>query len=98
MHRDIPIDNRHTSNVIANRIKPFMAYTSPNSNKSPVFDNTERRSPSIVNLPPPSSHSNSTPFTMRSGNLMKRDPSDVDHLTKLLMKTINSSHEPIIFG
>ncbi|CAF4125803.1 unnamed protein product, partial [Rotaria sordida] len=75
-----------------------MAYTSVNSNKSPVFDNSERRSPSIVNLPPTSSHSNSTSFTMRNGNIMKRDTSDVDHLTKLLMKSMNSSNEPNFFG
>jgi hypothetical protein len=99
MHRDSPIDNRYTSNVIANRFKPLIAYTNPNSTKSPVFDNTERRSPSIVNLPPTSSHSNHpTPFSIRSGNLIKKDPSDVDHLTKLLMKSINSSNEPNFFG
>ncbi|CAF1103030.1 unnamed protein product [Rotaria sordida] len=98
MHHDSPIDNRYTSNVVANRFKPLMAYTSVNSNKSPVFDNSERRSPSIVNLPPTSSHSNSTSFTMRNGNIMKRDTTDVDHLTKLLMKSMNSSNEPNFFG
>ncbi|CAF0997804.1 unnamed protein product [Adineta steineri] len=99
MHRDSPIDNRYTSNVVANRFKPLLAYTNLNSNKSLVFENSEHRSPSIVNLPPTSSpHSNSTPFSMRSGNLMKKDPSDVDHLTRLLMKSINSSNEPNFFG
>ncbi|CAF0904097.1 unnamed protein product [Rotaria sp. Silwood1] len=98
MHRDSSIDNRYTSNVVANRFKPLMAFTSPNSSKSPVLDNSGRRSPSVVNLPPTSSHSNSTPFTMRSGNLIKRDSSDVDHLTKLLMKSMNSSNEPHFFG
>ncbi|CAF3944203.1 unnamed protein product [Rotaria sp. Silwood1] len=88
MHRDSPIDNQYTSNVVANRFKPLMAYTSVNSNKSPVFDNSERRSPSVVNLLPTSSHPNSTPFTMRNGNLIKRDASDDDHLTKLLMKSM----------
>jgi hypothetical protein len=91
MHRDSPIDNRYTSNVIANRFKPLMAYTNLNSTKSPVFDNSERQSPSIMNLPP-------TSFPIRNGNLLKRDLSDVDHLTKLLMKTMNSSNEPSIFG
>jgi hypothetical protein len=98
MHRDSPTDNRYTSNVVANRFKPLLAYTSLNNTKSPVFDDSERRSPSIVNLPPTSSHSNSTPFTMRNGNIMKKDPSDVDQLTRLLMKTINSSNEPNFFG
>ncbi|CAF4547903.1 unnamed protein product [Rotaria sp. Silwood1] len=98
MHRDSSIDNRYTSNVVANRFKPLMAFTSPNSSKSPVLDNSGRQSPSVVNLPPTSSHPNSTPFTMRSGNLIKRDSSDVDHLTKLLMKSMNSSNEPHFFG
>src|ERR1700722_13180487 len=91
MHRDSPIDNRYTSNVIANRFKPLLTYTNQNSTKSTVFENSERRSSSVVNLPP-------TSFPIRSGNLMKRDPSDVDHLTKLLMKSMNSSNEPNFFG
>jgi hypothetical protein len=91
MHRDSPIDNRYTSNVIANRFKPLMAYTNPNSTKSPVFDNAERRSPSIVNLPP-------TSFPIRNGHLIKKDLPDVDHLTKLLMKSMNSTNEQNFFG
>ena len=35
---------------------------------------------------------------MRNGNLIKKDQSDVDHLTKLLMKSMNSSNEPNFFG
>jgi hypothetical protein len=91
MHRDSPIDNRYTSNVIANRLKPLIAYTNPNGTNSPVFENSEHRSPSLVNLPP-------TSFPQRNGNLMKKDPSDVDHLTKLLMKSMNSSNEANFFG
>ncbi|UJR26863.1 hypothetical protein I4U23_008174 [Adineta vaga] len=98
MHRDAPTDNRYASNVIANRFKPLLAYTSPNSNNSPIFDNSEHRSPSVVNLPPTSSHSNSTPFTMRTGHMMKKDSTDVDHLARLLMKSIHSSNEPNFFG
>jgi hypothetical protein len=35
---------------------------------------------------------------MRHGNLIKREQTDVDHLTKLLMKSMNSSNEPNFFG
>ena len=92
MHRDSPIDNRYTSNVITNRFKPLLTYTNPNSTKSSVFENSEHRSSSsVVNLPP-------TSFPIRSGNLMKKDPTDVDHLTKLLMKSMNSSNEQNFFG
>ncbi|CAF3095523.1 unnamed protein product [Rotaria socialis] len=98
--RDSPLDSRYTSNVVANRFKPLIAFTSPNGNQSPVFDNIERQSPSVVNLPPTSSHPNSnpTPFTIRSGHQMRKEPSDVDQLTKLLMKSMNSSNEPNFFG
>ncbi|CAF1543507.1 unnamed protein product [Rotaria magnacalcarata] len=98
MLRDSPLDTRYTSNVVANRFKPLIAFTSSNGNKSPVFDNIERRSPSVVNLPPTSSHPNPTPFTIRSGHQMRKEPSDVDQLTKLLMKSMNSSNEPNFFG
>lgn len=98
MHRDSPIDNRYSSNVVANRFKPLIVYTGPNSNKPSMFENPEHRPSSVVNLPPTASHSHSTSYTMRSGNLMKRDPTDVDHLTKLLMRSMNSSNEPNFFG
>ena len=91
MHRDSPLDNRYTSNVIANRFKPLVTYPNPNESNSPVFDKPEHSSPSLVNLPP-------TSFPLRNGNPMKRDPSDLDHLTKLLMKSMNSSNEPNFFG
>ncbi len=87
MHRDSN-DNRYTSNVVANRFKPLIAYTSPNSN-------TYDRSSAIVNLPPAP---NSNSLTMRHGNLIKKEQTDVDHLTKLLMKSLNSSNEPNFFG
>jgi hypothetical protein len=86
-HRD-SVDNRYTSNVVANRFKPLMTYTNPNSS---TFD----RSTAIVNLPPASSP---TSLTMRSGHLIRKEQSDVDHLTKLLMKSMNSSNEPNFFG
>jgi len=99
MHRDSPIDNRYKSNVVANRFKPLIGYKNSNNTKSSVFDNSERRSPSIVNLPPASSHANNpTSFPIRSGHLMKKDSSDVDNVTKLLMKSMNSSNEPNFFG
>lgn len=98
VHHDSPVDTRYASNLVANRFKPLIAFTSPNSNKSPVFDNTERRSPSVVNLPPTSSHPNSTPFSIRSGHLLRKDPTDVDHLTKLLMKSMITSNEPNFLG
>ncbi len=91
IHRDSPIDNRYSPNVIANRFKPLLPYTNPNNTKSPVFDDAERRPSSVANLPP-------TSFPIRSGNLMRKEPSDVDHLTKLLMKSMNSSNEPNFFG
>jgi hypothetical protein len=87
MHRDSN-DNRYTSNVVANRFKPLIAYTNPNSN-------TYDRSSAIVNLPPAP---NSNSLTMRHGNLIKKEQTDVDHLTKLLMKNMNSSNEPNFFG
>ncbi|CAF0782119.1 unnamed protein product [Adineta ricciae] len=98
-HRDSSLDNRYVSNVAANRFKPFIAYANPNSIRPSSFDGSESRSPSAVaNLPPASSNSNSTPFTMRSGHTMKRDSTDVDNLARLLMKSINSSNEPNFFG
>jgi hypothetical protein len=87
MHRD-SVDNPYTSNVVANRFKPLIAYTNPKSN---TFD----RSSAIVNLPPASS---STSLTMRNGNLIKKEQSEVDHLTKLLMKSMNSSNDSNFFG
>lgn len=85
--------------MVANRFKPSIAYANPNSNRPSTFDGSESRSSSAVaNLPPASSHSASTPFTMRSGHMMKRDTADVDHLARLLMKSINSSNEPNFFG
>ena len=53
-------------------------------------------SPAIVNLPPAPSPTSS--ISMRNGHGMKRDPSDVDHLTKLLLKSMNSANEPNFFG
>jgi hypothetical protein len=82
MHRD------YTSNVVANRFKPLIAYTSPNSN-------TYDRSSAIVNLPPTPSP---TSLNLRHGNLIRKEQPDVDHLTKLLMKSMNSSNEPNFFG
>jgi hypothetical protein len=87
MHRD-SVDNRYPSNVIANRFKPLIAYANPNSN-------TYDRSKAIVNLPPAP---NSTSLTMRHGNLVKKEQTEVDHLMKLLMKNMNSSNEPNILG
>jgi hypothetical protein len=87
MHRDSN-DNRYTSNVIANRFKPLMVYTNPTSN---TFDRTT----AVVNLPPAP---NSTSLTMRNGHLIKKEQSDVDHLTKLLMKSMNTSSEQHFFG
>jgi hypothetical protein len=73
-----------------------MTYTSLNSNKSPVFDNSGRRSPCVVNLPPTSSHP--TSFPTRNGNLIKKDHTDVDHLTKSLTKSMTSANTPNCFG
>lgn len=91
VHRDSPVDNRYPSNVTANRFKPLISYPNPNGRNSPVLENSERRSSTLVNLPP-------TSFPMRNGNQMKKPPADLDHLTKLLMKTMNSSNEPNFFG
>jgi hypothetical protein len=87
MHRD-SIDNRYTSNVVANRFKPLIAYTSPNSN---TYDRTS----AIVNLPPAP---NSTSLTMSHGNLIRKEQANIDHLTRILMKNMNSSNEPNFFG
>jgi hypothetical protein len=87
MHRD-SVDNRYTSNVVANRFKPSLAYTNPNGN-------TYDRSAAIVNLPPAP---NSNSLTMRHGNLIKKEQTEVDHLTKLLMKSMHSANEPNFFG
>ncbi len=81
-------DHRYTSNVVANRFKPLIAYTSPNSN-------TYDRSSAIVNLPPAP---NSTSLPIRHGNVVKREQTEIDQLTKLLMKSMNSSSEPNFFG
>ena len=97
-HCASPIDSRFTSNIVTNRFKPLMIYASPNSNKSSVLDNSERRSPSVVNLPPTASRANPTPFSLHAGNIMKRDLSDIDHLSKLLIKSMNPSNEPNLFG
>ena len=91
MHRDPPIDNRHTSNVLANRLKPLLGYPNPNGSNAPAFEPPEHRPPSLINRPP-------TSFPQRSGSQLKKDPSDVDHLTKLLMKSMNSSNEANFFG
>ncbi|CAF4368114.1 unnamed protein product [Rotaria socialis] len=81
-------DNRYTSNIVANRFKSSMAYTSLNNNN---FDR-----PSIsANLPPASS---SISLPQRNGHAMRKEQSDVDHLTKLLMKSMNVSNEPNFFG
>ncbi|CAF4558430.1 unnamed protein product [Rotaria magnacalcarata] len=86
-HRN-SIDNRYTSNIVANQFKPSMAYTGPNNNN---FDR-----PSIsANLPPASS---STCLPQRNGHAMRKEQSEVDHLTKLLMKSMNVSNEPNFFG
>jgi hypothetical protein len=77
MHRD------YSPNLVANRFKPLIAYTSPD------------RSSAIVNLPPTPSP---TSLNIRNGNLIKKEQSEVDHLTKLLMKSMNSSNEPNLFG
>ena len=87
MHRD-SLDNRYTSHVIGNRFKPVMVYASP---KNQTFDRTA----AIVNLPPAPA---STSLSMRNGNLIKRDHTDTDHLTKLLMKSINISNESNVYG
>ena len=89
MRRDSP-DSRYTSNMIANRFKPLIAYTNPTS-ASTAFD----RSPAIVNLPPAAGP---TPAGTRNGHVGKREGADVDHLTKLLLKSMNSSNEPNFFG
>ena len=91
MHRDSSIDNRHTSNVLASRLKPLLGYTNPNGSNAPAFEPSEHRPPSLINRPP-------TSFPQRSGSLLKKDPSDVDQLTKLLMKSMNSSNEANFFG
>ena len=65
-----------------------MAYTSPNNNN---FD----RPSTSANLPPASS---STSLPQRNGHAMRKEQSDVDHLTKLLMKSMNVSNEPNFFG
>ncbi|CAF2814343.1 unnamed protein product [Rotaria sp. Silwood2] len=81
-------DNRYKSNIVANRFKSSIAYTSPNNN---TFD----RSSTSANLPPASS---STSLPIRSGHLIKKEPSEVDQLAKLLMKSMNVSNEPNFFG
>ena len=91
VHRDSPLDNRYPSNVTASRFKPLISYPNPNGRNSPVLENSERRSSTLVNLPP-------TSFPMRNGNQIKKPPVDLDHLTKLLMKSMNSSNEPNFFG
>jgi hypothetical protein len=85
-HQD-SIDNRYTSNVVANRFKPSVAFTNPN--------NTYDRSSTIVNLPPAP---NSSSLTIRQGNIIRKEHNDLDHLTKLLMKSMNSVNEPNVFG
>ena len=84
MHHD-PLDNRF---VLANRFKPLISYTPPTSN---TYDRTS----AIVNLPPAS---NSTSLPIRHGNMIKKEQNEVDHLTKLLMKSMNSANEPNFFG
>jgi hypothetical protein len=73
---------------IANRYQPLIAYATPNSN-------TYDRSTAIVNLPPAP---NSTSLTMRHGNLIRKEPTEMDQLTKLLIKNMNSSNEQNFFG
>lgn len=72
-----PVDTRYSSNIVSNRFKPLVAYTSPNT---------------IVTLPPAPN------LTIRHGNLVRKDSTDIDHLTKLLMKTMHSTNEPNVFG
>ena len=73
---------------IGNRYQPLIAYATPNSN-------TYDRSPAIVNLPPAP---NSTSLTMRHGNLVRKEPTEMDQLTKLLIKSMNSSNESNFLG
>lgn len=89
----ISSDNRYTSNVITNRFKPLIAFTNPNT--TTTNNNNDRSSAKIVNLPPAP---NSTSVTMRQGNIIKKEQNDLDHLTKLLIKSMNSANEPNFFG
>lgn len=79
------LDTRYTSNIVSNRFKPLIAYTSPNSN---AFE----RTPTIVTLPPAPN------LTVRHGNLLRKNSNDIDDLTKLLMKTMHSTNAPNVFG
>ena len=51
-----------------------------------------------MNLPPASAVSSHTPSALRNGHSTTKAPSSVDHLRKLLMKSMNSSHAPNFFG
>ncbi|CAF1223435.1 unnamed protein product [Rotaria sordida] len=78
-------DNPYKSNIVANRFKSSIAYTSPNNN---TFD---RPSTISANLPPIS-------LPIHHEHLIKKEQSEVDHLTSLLMKSMNSSNQPNFFG
>lgn len=66
-----------------------MAYTSPNKN------NKLDQSSISADLPPAS---NPTNVPIRNGLGMKKEQSEVDHLTKLLMKSMNPSNQSNFFG
>ena len=61
-----------------------MVYTTPTTN---AFD----RPPAVVNLPPPS-------LSIRNGHFIRREQPDIDHLAKLLMRTIHTATEGNVIG
>ncbi|CAF1103454.1 unnamed protein product [Rotaria sp. Silwood1] len=81
-------DNLYKSNIITNPFKSSIAYPGPKNN---TFDYSSTN----ANLPPTS---NSNSLSIRNGNLIKKEQTEVDNLTKFLMKSMNASNEPNFFG
>lgn len=78
----------HPNARLAERYQ-FEMRRDPQTNRFQPLSNV----PAIVNLPP------ATVSMRNGGHGLKRDPpADVDHLTKLLLKSMNSANEPNFFG
>jgi len=78
----------HPNARVAERYQ-FEMRRDPQTNRFQPLSNA----PAIVNLPP------ATVSMRNGGHGLKRDPpADVDHLTKLLLKSMNSANEPNFFG
>ncbi|CAF0757061.1 unnamed protein product [Adineta ricciae] len=74
----------HQIRDASSRFTPVMVYTTPTTN---AFD----RSSAVVNLPPPS-------LSIRNGHFIRREQPDIDHLAKLLMRTIHTATEGNVIG